>query len=309
MGMEKRLRPPPQELTDQQLVKEVRRLARLEERVVAALVAHLVEVDRRELHVAAGYETMFDYCHRGLGLSKDAAWNRMAVARACRKYPLALELLTSGALHLTAVRLLEQVLTEADHREVLEAARHKTKREVELLIAQVAPRPDVRAVVRKLPAPKAAPAPAAELPLEPAAACAAPARPPTKATRSVVEPLAPARFKVQFTVGEAFQARLVRAQELLGRRVAPGDLEAVFHQALELLARSSRSRSTGRRIVRGRTPGRPGPIPATSRPGSSGPSRPRTEASARSSDGTDGGARHARGSSTATSTRMRSAER
>jgi hypothetical protein len=50
---------------------------------------------------------------------------------------------------------------------------------VELLIAQVAPRPDVPASVRKLPAPKAAPAPATGLPLEPAGA--APARPPSKA--------------------------------------------------------------------------------------------------------------------------------
>ena len=79
-----------------------------------------------------------------------------------------------------------------------------------------------------------APAPA-ELPLGPEAACAAPARPPSKATRPVVTPLSPGRFKVQFTVGEAFQARLVRAQELLGRRVRPGDLAAVFDQALELL--------------------------------------------------------------------------
>jgi hypothetical protein len=33
-----------------------------------------------------------------------------------RKFPLALELLTSGALRLTALRLLEKVLTEANHR-------------------------------------------------------------------------------------------------------------------------------------------------------------------------------------------------
>jgi hypothetical protein len=168
----------------------------------------------------------------------------MAVARVARKFPLTLELLTSGALHLTAVRLLGKILTEENHREVLEAARHKTRREVELLIAQVAPRPDVAASVRKLPAPKAAPAPAA-LPREPAAACAAPARPLTKAMRPVVEPLAPARFLVKFTVGEAFQARLVRAQELLGRRVAPGDLEAVFGPALELLVQKLEKQKNG----------------------------------------------------------------
>jgi hypothetical protein len=185
----------------------------------------------------------------------------VAAARVARKFPLALELLTSGALHLTAVRLLEKVLTEENHREVLEAARHKSKREVELLIAQVAPRPDVPARVRKLPAPKAAPKPA-ELPLEPAAACAAPARPLTKATRPVVEPLAPTRYLVKFTVGEACQARLVRVQELLGRQVAPGDLETVFDQALELLEAKLEKQKNG---ATNRPPKKPRPVRPDSR--------------------------------------------
>jgi hypothetical protein len=185
----------------------------------------------------------------------------MAATRVARKFPLALELLTSGALRLTPLRLLEKVLTEANHREVLEAARHKSKREVELLIAEIAPRPDVPASVRKLPAPKAAPAPAAALPLEPAAACAAPARPPSKATRPVVEPLAPGRFLVKFTVGAATKARLVRAQELLGRQVAPGDLEAVFDQAIELLVQKLEKRKTG-------ATDRPRKNPRPTRPGS-----------------------------------------
>jgi hypothetical protein len=259
--MEKTLRPPPHELTDQKLLEELPRPARLEERVACVLVAHLVEMERRQLDRAAGYKSIYDYCVNRLGLSEDAAWNRMAATRVARKFPLALELLTSGALRLTALRLLEKVLTEANHREILEAARHKSKREVELLIAEVAPRPDVRASVRKLPASKAAPAPAAGLPLEPAAACPAPARPSSKATRPVVEPLAPGRFLVQFTVGAASKARLVRAQELLGRQVAPGDLEAVFDQAIELLVQKLEKRKNG-------ATDRPRKNPRPTRPGS-----------------------------------------
>jgi hypothetical protein len=209
----------------------------VEEHAACVLVAHLVEMDRRQLDRAAGYRSIFDYCVNRLGLSEDAAYNRMAATRVARKFPLALELLTSGALRPTALRLLEKVLTEANHREVLEAARHKSKREMELLIAQVAPRPDVPASVRKLPAPKAAPAPAAELPLEPAAACAAPARPPSKATRPVVEPLAPRAISKRCST----------------RRSSSW-------------SRSSRSGRTVRRTVRGRARGRPAPAPGTSRP-------------------------------------------
>jgi hypothetical protein len=140
--MEKTFRPP-HELTDQRLLEELPRLARVEEHAACVLVAHLVEMDRRQLDRAAGFNSIYDYCVNGLGLSEDAAYNRMAATRVARKFPLALELLISGALRLTALRLLEKVLTEANHREVLEAARQKSKREVELLIAEIAPRPDV----------------------------------------------------------------------------------------------------------------------------------------------------------------------
>jgi len=84
--------------------------------------------------------------------------------------------------------------------------------ELGLLVARLAPKPDVAAAVRKLAAPKAAAAPT-ELPLGPEAACAAPVRPPTKATRAKVAPLAPGRFKVQFTVDES-RARRSRARGL-----------------------------------------------------------------------------------------------
>jgi hypothetical protein len=94
--MENTLRPPPHELTDQKLLEELPRLARVEEHAACVLVAHLVEMERRQLDRAAGYRSIFDYCVNRLGLSEDAAYNRMAATRVARKFPLALELLTNG---------------------------------------------------------------------------------------------------------------------------------------------------------------------------------------------------------------------
>jgi hypothetical protein len=51
------------------------------------------------------------------------------------------------------VRLLAPHLTDANHRDVLERARHQSKREVEVLVATLNPRPDVPSMVRKLPTP------------------------------------------------------------------------------------------------------------------------------------------------------------
>ena len=53
--------------------------------------------------------------------------------------------------------------------------------------------------------------------------------------RAVVEPLAPERYRVQFTVGKETREKLRRAQELLSREIPDGDAGAIFDRALTLL--------------------------------------------------------------------------
>jgi hypothetical protein len=89
-------------------------------------------------------------------LSEHAAYGRIEAARAARKFPVLLERLAEGALTLTNLCLLAPHLTPDNHLEVLAAARHKTKREVELLVATLRPQPPEPATVRKLPSPRPA---------------------------------------------------------------------------------------------------------------------------------------------------------
>jgi hypothetical protein len=95
---------------------------------------------------------MFTYCTQVLHLSEHAAYNRIEAARAARRYPKILEGLAAGELTLTAVRLLAPSLTVENHEAVLQSARHKTRREVEHLVAAMRPQADVPATLRKLPA-------------------------------------------------------------------------------------------------------------------------------------------------------------
>jgi hypothetical protein len=113
-----------------------------------------MEVDSRRLYLGEGCSSLFTYCTRVLHLSEHAAYGRIEAARASRRFPRILELLADGALTLTAVGLLAPHLTADNHLEVLTAARHKTKREIEHLIAVLHPRADVPSSVRELPAPK-----------------------------------------------------------------------------------------------------------------------------------------------------------
>ena len=76
----------------------------------------------------------------------------MEAARAARRFPVILQMLSDGSLNLTTVRVLAPHLTSENHLELLEAARGGSKREVEQLIARHFPRPAVPTLVRKLPA-------------------------------------------------------------------------------------------------------------------------------------------------------------
>jgi hypothetical protein len=141
----------PAHLSDRDLLAEVARLAACEREASAALVALLAEMDARRLHLAEGCSSLFAYCTERLHLSEHAAYHRIEAARAVRAFPAILEHLRSGSLTLTAVTLLRHHLTEANHVELLEAARGCSKREVEVFVRRFAPLPDVRASVRKLP--------------------------------------------------------------------------------------------------------------------------------------------------------------
>jgi hypothetical protein len=118
------------------------------------LVAHLAELDTRDVHFRAGHGSLFAYCRDVLGLAEQEAYNRITVARAVRRFPVILEMLEGGTINLTTVRLLAAHLTPANHRSVLESARGKTKVQVEEIAAALWPRPDAPSFVRKLPAAK-----------------------------------------------------------------------------------------------------------------------------------------------------------
>jgi hypothetical protein len=142
----------PSHLPDDELAVEVERLARCAREATTGLVAHLAEFDARRLYRGAGYPSLFAYCTERLHISEYGAYNRMEAARAARRLPVILQMLSDGSLNLATVRILAPHLTSENHLELLDAARGRSKREVEQLIARHFPRPAVPTLVRKLPA-------------------------------------------------------------------------------------------------------------------------------------------------------------
>ena len=252
-------------LSDSDLVAEVDRLARLERTAIANLVAALAEMDARRLYLGQGCSSMFTYCTQVLHLAEHAAFNRIEAARAARRFPAILDMLADGRIHLSAVRLLAPHLTDANHDVLLKEASHKTKRDVEQIVARLAPRPDVLSSVRKVAATGVQATPVSPLIPESARVESAqrPIESPAPVQRPKSEPLAPGRYKLQFTVGEETYQKLRRAQDLLRHRVSSGDPAEIFDRALTLLLnelgkrklaatehpRTSRTRPTASRHV------------------------------------------------------------
>ncbi len=170
-------------------------------RATALLLAHLAVIEARELHLLRGYSSMFDFCVRGLGMSEGTAHRAISGTRAAHRYPLVLEMLADGRLHLSGLSLLAPHLTAENHEKLLEEAAGKTKASIRAVLARWFPKPDVPDRVQPL-SPKGE---QGSLGLD-----GAPAGP-----RPRVEPLSEERFGVHFTGSARLREKLEHARNLM----------------------------------------------------------------------------------------------
>ena len=258
----------PTHLSDAALAEEVTRLAQCGRETTAALVAHLAEFDERELYLGAGYRSLFAYCTEVLHLSEHGTYNRIEAMRAARQFPVVLEMLRDGSLNLATLRVLAPHLTGENHAALLSDASHRSKRDVEAVVARLFPRPDVPALVRKLPV-RGGPSPYCEAqatPIEMATTARAgvdplispgeggaadtPALPvpltamTSTGVRPTITALAPERYQIRFTASADTHAKLREAQELLGHVVPRGDIGEVIDRALTALLTDLRRKKT-----------------------------------------------------------------
>jgi hypothetical protein len=251
-----------QHLSNQQLLDSLGRVLRTQRQSLAELVAHLGEVEERRLHLEAAYGSLFDYCVRKLEMSEDEACRRIDLARLTRKFPAFFPLLARGEISLSAALILKAVLTPDNQRELIEAARLKSIREVREMVAARFPSPDVPSTIRKLPEPATARAPATAQPAAPiaplfASALPAPAqttparieappapavpvpvsspasRPPAPQQR--IDPIAAERYKFQVTIDATVKNKLEQARDLLRHANPGGDFAPILSRALDLL--------------------------------------------------------------------------
>src|SRR5436309_10534520 len=140
-------------LSDNALLRDLAALVAHDRATTARLLAHTAEVDERRLYLPAAYPSMYAYCVGELRLCEQAAFKRIRAARTARQFPAIFGALAEGRLHLSGVVLLAPYLTPENADELLAAAANRNRAELELLLAQRFPRPDLPERVQPAPAP------------------------------------------------------------------------------------------------------------------------------------------------------------
>lgn len=168
-----------------------------------------------------------------------------------------LEKLTDQALLHEFSHLVQQDChhTAANHAAVLAEAKHKTMKQIDELVARLAPQPDAPSTLRALPtrtttvtAAPATLAPATPAPTTPAPAPAtpAPATPTPRPARAPgPAPLSPGRYKLQVTLGQAAKDKLEQLRDLLAHQIPNGDPAAIIERAIDVLWDQVHKRKTG----------------------------------------------------------------
>lgn len=226
-------------ISDSALIEELKGLATRSTGLEADLLVHLGEMDARSLSLELGFQSLFSYCVEALHFSESVAYHRITAARAARRFPAILDRIRSGELHLSGLRLLLPQLTTENCCELLDLARHQSKRAIEERLANRVRKPDAPTQLRRLPVRVALSQPLGlDSTPEPSPATA----PVEMRARPSAEPLGGSRYKVQFTAGPETHAKLREAQALLRHQIPDGDLGRVLDRALDALLADVRRR-------------------------------------------------------------------
>ena len=107
---------PLSRLPDRVLLARTRKLAERERHLHVEIIDHLREIEDRDLHLARGFSTLFDYAVNELGYSNGAAWRRTLAMRLCRRMPDVREQLRSGSLTLSTAAQLQSAFERQERK-------------------------------------------------------------------------------------------------------------------------------------------------------------------------------------------------
>src|SRR6187549_2919071 len=138
-------------LSDRALLGQFSELVERDRQGAAELLRHIEAIDQRQLWAKRGHPSMFDFCVSRYHMSESTAGKRIGAARTARRFPVLFAMVARGEIHLSGIHRLKAHLTPENHERVLAEAKHKSIRQIEQLVAGLAPQADVPSTLRALP--------------------------------------------------------------------------------------------------------------------------------------------------------------
>ena len=107
---------PLSRLPDRVLLARTRQLVDRERHLHVDIIDHLREIEDRDLHLARGFSTLFDYAVNELGYSSGAVWRRTLAMRLCRRMGDVRERLQTGSLTLSTAAQLQSAFERQERK-------------------------------------------------------------------------------------------------------------------------------------------------------------------------------------------------
>ena len=247
-------------LSDRQIISGTKVACDQEHSGMLSLIVHLIELERRDLHLKLGHQSLFKYCVSELGYCESSAMRRITVARCVAAFPEVYSMLESRQIKMSTVARVSKLLTMENCKDLLARIGDKSLREVESMVAEyepetALPRDRVRTVVVRVPVTVAPEWPKRTEATMNLAVPANTSTPTVSATTHAHEynrnggkkSAAPDRASdvtlehrtvVQFTARNEFMDKIGRARSLVWHQLPVATFEQLFELALdELIAR------------------------------------------------------------------------
>jgi len=126
-------------ISDNQFLSKIKALNNRERKLKLTVLFHLKEIDKRELYLALGYHSLFEFCTRHLGYTRSSACRRIQAARCVGDFPEAADMLLAGELNLSVISLISGILTKENIKDILALVAGKSYPDAEIAIVMYKP--------------------------------------------------------------------------------------------------------------------------------------------------------------------------
>ena len=109
-------------MSESELLDHFETLVARDRRTTAQLLVAIGEVDERKIWSRHACPSMFAFCVTRFHMSEQVTAKRIWAARTARRFPVVLEMVERGELHLSAIHVLATHLTADNCRDVLHRA-------------------------------------------------------------------------------------------------------------------------------------------------------------------------------------------